>query len=86
MAAFIARQENDLNTPTEIAAYVEWAVPSPQPFSDDKGRGQAPPPIFPFMWADVDENDPQNPVSRCHILDSVMLTVSFLDGKGAFPA
>jgi len=66
VAAFIAQQENDFNAPTDIAAYVEWAVPTSQPFSDDNGRGHAPPLIFPFMWAGVDENDPQNPVTQCH--------------------
>ncbi|KAG2088365.1 uncharacterized protein F5147DRAFT_781002 [Suillus discolor] len=57
-------QVTGFDTPVEIEAYVEWAVPQTQAFHDDEGRGNAPPPIFPFMWANVDESDSENPIGK----------------------
>ncbi|KAG2105500.1 uncharacterized protein F5147DRAFT_654169 [Suillus discolor] len=62
--AFISQQVTGFHTPVEIEAYVEWAIPQTQAFHDDEGRGNAPPPIFPFMWANVDESDSENPIGK----------------------
>ncbi|KAG1828580.1 hypothetical protein EV424DRAFT_1536589 [Suillus variegatus] len=64
MTAFISWQATGFDTPVEIEAYVEWAVPQTQAFHDDEGRGNSPPPIFPFMWANVDESDSENPIGK----------------------
>ncbi|KAG1784531.1 uncharacterized protein HD556DRAFT_1451687 [Suillus plorans] len=63
VTAFISRQVTGFDTPVEIEAYVEWAVPQTQAFHDDEGRGNAPP-ILPFMWANVDESDSENPIGK----------------------
>ncbi|KAG2044049.1 hypothetical protein BDR03DRAFT_977728 [Suillus americanus] len=64
VTAFIAQQSTDFDTPTEIMAYIEWAVPNAQSFEDEEGKGRAPPLIFPFIWYDVDESDAQNPIRK----------------------
>ncbi|KAG2054968.1 hypothetical protein BDR06DRAFT_971312 [Suillus hirtellus] len=64
VAAFISQQVTGFDTPVEIEAYVEWAIPQTQAFHDDEGRGNAPPLIFPFMWANVDESDSENPIGK----------------------
>ncbi|KAG1855565.1 hypothetical protein F4604DRAFT_1685666 [Suillus subluteus] len=75
VAAFITQQTAGFETQIDIAAYVEWAVPESQPFLCEDSRGHAPPPIFPFMWADVDETDPEIPVGKGPFQHEVVLDV-----------
>ncbi|KAF8835534.1 hypothetical protein BDN67DRAFT_984572 [Paxillus ammoniavirescens] len=43
--------------------YVAWAVPEPEEVTDRKGQKVfVPPSIYPYMWWEVDESDPESPV------------------------
>ncbi|KAG1905698.1 uncharacterized protein F5891DRAFT_1182752 [Suillus fuscotomentosus] len=87
VVAFISWQVTGFDTPVEIEAYIEWAIPQTQAFHDDEGRGNAPPPIFPFMWANVDESDSENPIGKGSFQHKTILNTFafYLESIAAIP-
>ncbi|KIM57674.1 hypothetical protein SCLCIDRAFT_129963, partial [Scleroderma citrinum Foug A] len=57
----------EFSSPQIQESYVAWAVPEPEETINRKGRKVLVPlTVFPYMWQNVNDNDPENPVCYRH--------------------
>ena len=63
VAAFFNRY-NEFDDAEMRAQYAMWAAPEPEEKTDKKGQKVLVlPELYPYMWREVDETDPNNIVS-----------------------